>query len=104
MRSLQELLVEVVEKLDRVQSRLDAIAPIAEPSAVAARPARLTVAQAAKEANTSPDTIRRALYARELRYSQARAGGAIRIQPDDLAEWQARGTVNAIGPLRRRAR
>ncbi len=102
MRSLQELLIEVVEKLDRVQSRLDAIAPIAEPSAVADKPARLTVAQAAKEANTSPDTIRRALYARELRYSQARPGGPIRIDSADLAKWMRRGTVEPLGLRRAR--
>lgn len=97
MLSIQELLVVVARQLDRLEGKVDALAP-------SVKKTPLTIAEAAELANVSQDMIRRAIAAREIRFTQARAGGAIRIQPDDLAEWQARGTVNAIGPLRRRAR
>lgn len=95
MLSIQELLVVVARQLDRLEGKVDALAP-------SVKKTPLTIAEAAELANVSQDMIRRAIAAREIRFTQARPGGPIRIDSADLAKWMRRGTVEPLGLRRAR--
>ena len=94
MLSIQELLVVVARQLDRLEGKVDALAP-------SVKKTPLTIAEAAELANVSQDMIRRAIAAREIRFTQARPGA----HPDRFrrpGQVDAPGTVEPLGLRRAR--